>query len=97
MKNYFDFKGTAKRQEYWAVLIASIIAGIIGIVITETIPIVALIVLVTTLWVYLATTVRRLRDADLHLAWIITVFLPYISTVAAIVFGIVGSADQKGD
>ena len=64
MKNYFDFKGTAKRQEYWAVLIASIVAGIIGIVITETIPLVALVVFVATLWVYLATTVRRLRDAD---------------------------------
>jgi len=97
MKNYFDFKGKAKRQEYWAVLIASIVAGIIGIVITETIPLVALVVLVVTLWVYLATTVRRLRDADLHLAWIITVFLPYIATVAAIVFGIVGSAEQKED
>ena len=54
MKNYFDFKGTAKRQEYWAVLIASIVAGIIGIVITETIPLVALIVLVATLWVYIS-------------------------------------------
>ena len=97
MKKYFDFNGTTKRQEYWAVLIASMIAGIIGIVIAETIPLVAFIVLVTTLWVYLATTVRRLRDADLHLAWIITVFLPYISTVAAIVFGIVGSAEQKED
>ena len=97
MKNYFDFKGTAKRQEYWAVIIASMVAGIIGIVITETIPLVALVVLVVTLWVYMATTVRRLRDANLHLAWIIVVFIPYISTVAAVVFGIVGSADKKED
>ena len=97
MKNYFDFKGTAKRQEYWAIFIASIVACIIGIVITETIPLVALVVLVVTLWVYMATTVRRLRDANLHLAWIIVVFIPYISTVAAVVFGIVGSADKKED
>lgn len=95
MKNYFDFKGTAKRQEYWAVVIGTVVAGIIGIVITETIPLVALVILVTALWVYLATTVRRLRDADLHLAWIIAVFLPYIATVAAVVFGIVGSVDKK--
>jgi uncharacterized membrane protein YhaH (DUF805 family) len=97
MKNYFDFKGTAKRQEYWAVFIASIVMCIIGIVITETIPLVALVVLVVTLWVYVATTVRRLRDADLHLAWIIILFIPYIATVAAVVFGIVGSADKKED
>ena len=92
MKNYFDFKGTAKRQEYWAVFIASIVMCI-----TETIPLVALVVLVVTLWVYVATTVRRLRDADLHLAWIIILFIPYIATVAAVVFGIVGSADKKED
>ena len=97
MKNYFDFKGTAKRQEYWSIFIASIVACIIGIVITQTIPLVALVVLVVTLWVYMATTVRRLRDANLHLAWIIVVFIPYISTVAAVVFGIVGSADKKED
>ena len=97
MKNYFDFKGVAKRQEYWAVVVASIVGFMIGIVITESIPLVALVVLVATLWVYLATTVRRLRDAGLHLAWIVTVFLPYVSLVATIVFGVVASADQKED
>ena len=63
MKNYFDFKGVAKRQEYWAVIVASFVGFMIGIVITESIPLVALVVLVAALWVYLATTVRRLRDA----------------------------------
>ena len=30
MKEYFNFDGTAKRQEYWGVIIVGIIVAVIG-------------------------------------------------------------------
>lgn len=97
MQQYFSFNGTAKRQEYWAVLIISIITIIVGLALVEggsaVAALVALVLLVGTLWILLATTVRRLRDADLNVWWILLIFVPYISFVAHIVFGVIGSKD----
>ena len=97
MKQYFNFDGTAKRQEYWAVLIISIVLLVVGMVLVEgssaVAALVALVLLVGSLWVLLATTVRRLRDAGLNAWWVILIFVPYISLVAHIVFGVVGSKD----
>ena len=97
MQQYFSFNGTAKRQEYWAVLIISIITTIVGLALVEggsaVSALVALVLLIGTLWVLLATTVRRLRDAGLNVWWILLIFVPYISFVAHIVFGAIGSKD----
>ena len=97
MQQYFSFNGTAKRQEYWAVLIITIITTIVGLALVEggsaVAALVALVLLVGTLWVLLATTVRRLRDAGLNVWWILLIFVPYVSLVAHIVFGVIGSKD----
>lgn len=97
MQQYFNFSGTAKRQEYWAVLIISIITTIVGLALVEggsaVAALVALVLLVGTLWVLLATTVRRLRDAGLNVWWILLIFVPYISFVAHIVFGVIASKE----
>lgn len=97
MQQYFSFNGTAKRQEYWAVLIISIITTIVGLALVEggsaVAALVALVLLVGTLWVLLATTVRRLRDAGLNVWWILLIFVPYVSLVVHIVFGVIGSKD----
>lgn len=101
MKQYFDFKGTAKRQEYWAVIVISIIAMICGFVAIEDFSLIAnifgLVIIVGTLWVVLATTVRRLRDAGLNVWWILVTLIPYIGTVATIAFGCIGSAEAKDE
>ena len=96
MQQYFNFNGTAKRQEYWAVLIISIVLLVVGMVLVEGGAVAALIalgVLVASLWLLIATTVRRLRDAGLNAWWVILIFVPYISLIAHIVFGVVGSKD----
>ena len=97
MQQYFNFNGTAKRQEYWAVLIISILLLIVGMVLVEggsaAAALIALGALFASLWLLLATTIRRLRDADLNTWWAILIFVPYVSFVAHIVFGVVGSKD----
>ena len=97
MQQYFNFNGTAKRQEYWAVLIISILLLVVGMVLVEggsaAGALIALGALVASLWLLLATTIRRLRDADLNTWWAILIFVPYVSLVAHIVFGVVGSKD----
>ena len=99
MKEYFNFNGTAKRQEYWAVIILSIVAMAIGFVVLEGSgglgALIALILFVGTLWAVLAVTVKRLRDAGLSVWWILAILVPYVGTVATIVFGCVGS--KQGD
>ena len=52
---------------------------------------VALGIFITALWAILATTIRRLRDAGLSTWWILATFVPYVGTVATIVFGCVRS------
>jgi uncharacterized membrane protein YhaH (DUF805 family) len=97
MQQYFNFNGTAKRQEYWAVLIISILLLVGGMVLVEggsaAGAMIALGVLVASLWLLVATTIRRLRDAGLNGWWVILIFVPYISVVAHIVFGVVASKE----
>jgi uncharacterized membrane protein YhaH (DUF805 family) len=99
MKEYFNFNGTAKRQEYWAVIILSIVAMAVGFVVLEGSgglgALIALVLFVGTLWAVLAVTVKRLRDAGLSVWWILAILVPYVGTVATIVFGCVGS--KQGD
>jgi len=95
MKKYFNFNGVAKRQEYWAVHVIAVLAMIVGFVVLEGSnglgALVALGIFITALWAILATTIRRLRDAGLSTWWILATFVPYVGTVATIVFGCVGS------
>ena len=98
MQKYFNFNGTAKRQEYWAVYLLSVLALLVGTVIVDggsaLAGLVALIILVGALWVLLATTARRLRDAGLNMFWIILIVVPYVSLIATIVFGVVKSKED---
>ena len=98
MKEYFKFDGTAKRQEYWAVILLSIVAYIAGFIVLESGALGALIALaifVAALWAVLAVTVKRLRDAGLNTWWILAVLIPYVGTIATIVFGVIGSKENK--
>ena len=101
MKQYFSFEGRAKRQEYWATIILSIVGLFIGLVLVEggqaLAGLVALVLLIAALWVLIAVTVKRLRDAGLHTLWTLLIFVPYISFVATIVFGCIGSAPENND
>jgi len=93
MNHYFDFNGTAKRQEYWAVTILTWVAVVLGSLMAPFNPIVAIVILLVALWVWVALSVRRLRDAGLNTWWIATAFIPYVSFVTMIVFGCIKSEE----
>lgn len=98
MKEYFKFDGTAKRQEYWAVILLSVVAYVAGFILLESGALgalLALVIFVAALWATIAVTVKRLRDAGLNTWWILAILIPYVGTVASIVFGIIGSKDNE--
>ena len=96
MKEYFKFEGTAKRQEYWAVIVLSIVAYVAGFIVLESGALgalVALIIFVAALWACIAVTIKRLRDAGLNTWWTLAILIPYLGTIATIVFGVIGSKE----
>lgn len=98
MKEYFKFEGTAKRQEYWAVIVLSIVAYVAGFIVLDSGALgalVALAIFVAALWAMIAVTVKRLRDAGLNTWWTLAILIPYLGTIATIVFGIIGT--KQGD
>ena len=56
---------------------------------------IALAVFIAALWALLAVTVKRLRDAGLSTWWTLAILVPYVGTIATIVFGFIGS--KKAD
>ena len=101
MKTYFEFNGTAKRQEYWGVMVATIVAYIVGIVAMDgggaIGALAGLIIFVAALWGMIATTVRRLRDAGLNPWWVVVTVVPYVGTIATIAIGFIASKEAKED
>jgi len=96
MKEYFKFEGTAKRQEYWAVIVLSIVAYVAGFIVLESGALgalIALVIFVAALWALIAVTIKRLRDAGLNTWWTLAILVPYLGTVATIVFGVIGSKE----
>jgi uncharacterized membrane protein YhaH (DUF805 family) len=83
MKTYFEFSGTAKRQEYWGVLVAAIAAYIAGFIALEEYgtfgALFSLFICVAALWVMVATTVRRLNDAGLNRLWVLATVVPTLA------------------
>ena len=100
MKEYFNFNGVAKRQEFWAVHIVSILVLIVAMAMLEGAgalgALTALIILVGAFWAVFAVTVKRIRDAGLNTWWLLAVLVPYVGTVATIVIGCLSSAEQDG-
>jgi uncharacterized membrane protein YhaH (DUF805 family) len=99
MNKYFNFSGTASRSEYWGVYILSIVLGMLfmtvgtGLLLTNNAAMLALggliflAVVVGIIWVYLATAVRRCRNAGINPWWSAATFLPYVGVIVGIVIG----------
>lgn len=87
-KNYVNFKGRARRKEYWmfvlfnfiVALILGIIDGLLQINILSTIY--SLAVLIPSL----ALCFRRLHDIGKSGAWILLAFIPLVGEIVLIVF-----------
>mgnify|MGYP000512239206 CR=1 FL=1 len=105
MKQYFSFKGTAKKQEFWAItLLAALLgfilgsAALIGSSDASMIQIGILfnaILVIMLLWLNLATASRRCRDAGISPFWVILYLVPYLGVIALIVFGSLKSIDSE--
>jgi uncharacterized membrane protein YhaH (DUF805 family) len=111
MTKYFSFQGLAKRQEYWATtlltffvgwmvyVVSVILAGIVAFASPMTggflIIVLTLAWLVGSVWLTLATTIRRCRDADIHVLWVLLWFVPFINFWWWIVAGCLPSVDKN--
>lgn len=108
---YFSFSGISKRQEYWAVTLLTffvgwlvyvcslLFAGVIALVSPLTgglfVILLTLAWIIGSIWLVLATTVRRCRDADIHVLWVLLCFVPFINFWWWIVAGCLPSIDKN--
>lgn len=105
MKKYLSFKGTAKKQEFWAITLLSSLLGfilgaaaLIGSSDARMIEIGIFfnaVLVVILLWLNLATAVRRCRDAGISPRWVILYLVPYVGVIALVVFGSLKSANSE--
>ena len=104
-KNYVNFKGRARRKEYWGfTLIYALIFAILGAFAFTGIGVILfLVVFVVTLPPSISLTVRRLHDINLSgwfTLYMLIMLIPVIGEVIAIIISIVigvvqGSAESN--
>ena len=89
LKKYAEFKGRARRKEYWMFYLFYFIFAIAAAVLEVTLGIYPVISIVYSLVLslpYLAVTVRRLHDTNRSGWWILIVFVPIIGAIVLLVF-----------
>ncbi|MEM8859197.1 MAG: DUF805 domain-containing protein [Chloroflexota bacterium] len=104
LKQYFDFKGRARRKEYWMftlvnVIIFAILAAIDFTVLGADVetggmilyPLYALVVMIPSL----AVSIRRLHDSGRNGWYILSVFIPIVGGLVLIYFMVQDS--EAGD
>jgi uncharacterized membrane protein YhaH (DUF805 family) len=107
MGKYFSFSGVAKRQEFWAVAIIGCLLTIVTVALasfmamgmnanTIVSTILMLAIVVISLWLGFATTVRRCRDCGLNPWWTLACFIPYIGGIVWIVIGVRATEEIRG-
>ena len=108
---FLSFSGVSKRQEYWAVtlltffvgwmvyVISILFAGLVAFASPLTggifIILLTLAWIIGSFWLVLATTVRRCRDADIHVLWVLLWFVPFINFWWWIIAGCLPSVDKN--
>jgi uncharacterized membrane protein YhaH (DUF805 family) len=108
MTKYFSFKGLAKRQEYWAIMLIAFALTFVTTLFTEALvlintdgAIIGLLFLIAAIvalvWLQFATAARRCRDAGISPWWVVVFVIPYINLVATVVFGVLKTADAGDD
>lgn len=104
MTKYFSFEGLATRSEYWAIYLINIgiflvmiMAGVMFFGIGETMDsimpmLIGVLILIASfvgpMWLAIATTVRRCKDADINPWWTLSTLIPYINIIPWIVIGV---------
>jgi uncharacterized membrane protein YhaH (DUF805 family) len=111
MKHYFSFLGKATRSEFWAVNLIVIFTGWLFLLaalafsglVTIANPVVGGLFaassiatwFVGSLWLILSVGVRRCRDADISVFWVIPALLPILFVVMTIVLGVLPTVDKS--
>ena len=84
MLKYFSFFGRAKRKEYWlTIVILFVIALLLQILFFPLLIFFA----IPAVWINLAVTARRLRDAGWNPWLTLLLFAPVVNLAAWIAFG----------
>lgn len=95
LKNYATFTGRARRKEYWmftlfnfiAVVILSILDGVLGLVSYETgFGVLSGLYSLAVLLPSLAVLVRRLHDTDRSGWWVLISLVPLVGVIVLFVF-----------
>ena len=87
-KNYANFTGRTSVRGYWMAFLFNCIIGFVVGIITGLVPILGIISSLYTLAALVpgvALTVRRLRDAGQHWAWIFINLIPLVGTIILII------------
>ena len=106
LSKYFSFRGFAGRQQFWAVSVIIVVAGffIPGLLSAFVTPggngsgIAALGMLgsiVIGTWAYIATAVRRARDAGISPWWVLLTFVPFLAVIIFLVLGFLRTAPRE--
>jgi uncharacterized membrane protein YhaH (DUF805 family) len=111
MTKYFSFLGKANRSEFWAINLIVIFAGWIALIgfliLAGVFAIMSEIIggmmvlsvflawLIGTIWLILAVGVRRCRDADISVFWVIPLAIPVLFLIMTIVLGVLPTVDKN--
>ncbi len=90
LKNYFNFKGRARRKEYWMFVLINFLIGVAIFIVSLGLGDVFNMVGAGYSWAvaipYLAVTVRRLHDVNLSGWWLVGTYLPALVLILALFF-----------
>jgi uncharacterized membrane protein YhaH (DUF805 family) len=105
MERFFKFDGYVQRSEYWATVLIIMVAGFFlgfglgTFMLFEELALFALLLLlalmVVAIWISLAVTAKRCRDAGISPYWCLVMLVPYVSFVATIVFGVIPTDPKR--
>jgi len=109
--DHFRFNGIATRSQYWATNLIAIAACVVvflfGVFIAAMGEVYTIMMLpgillyvgsiVAYIWVLLAVTVKRCRDADLNPFWTAAIFIPYVGWVIMIIIGALPTVEKKAE
>ncbi len=100
MKQYFNFDGSSTRSEYWAITliggVCSFVLAFFGAILAFSeagaiATVIGGLILAATfigaIWLTVATTMRRCRNAGINTWWTLAICIPYVGWIVTIVLG----------
>ena len=97
--SYFSVFGTARRRQFWAIVLLAnigavggrIAVGSAGLDESSLIRFLSILAAIVGVWLILATSARRARDAGISPWWAAGMIVPFVGIVLLLVLGLRGS------